>query len=100
MKRVDKVISKNNKNIAIDACKSDWILQLDADEIVTPELKYEIISYLKKDINEIKENGFNLISKFRIVNGTEQHWAHPVIHNGVLYVRHGNALMAFDIRKK
>jgi outer membrane protein assembly factor BamB len=30
--------------------------------------------------------------------GSDQHWAHPVIDNGVLYVRHGNALMAYKIR--
>ncbi|MEI8067714.1 MAG: glycosyltransferase family 2 protein [Candidatus Shapirobacteria bacterium] len=58
IKTTNKPIFHINKNIAIDACKSDWILQLDADEIVTPELKEEIISYLKKDINEIKENAF------------------------------------------
>ena len=31
-----------NKNKAIDRCSGDWILQLDADEVVTPELKAEI----------------------------------------------------------
>lgn len=32
-----------NKQIAIDASSSNWILQLDADEIVSPELKTEIL---------------------------------------------------------
>ncbi|MFA5025932.1 MAG: glycosyltransferase family 2 protein [Candidatus Shapirobacteria bacterium] len=31
-----------NKQMAIDACTSDWILQLDADEVVSPELRDEI----------------------------------------------------------
>ena len=31
-----------NKQKAIDACSSEWILQLDADEVVTDELKDEI----------------------------------------------------------
>lgn len=31
-----------NKNKAIDAAKSEWILQLDADERVTPDLQHEI----------------------------------------------------------
>lgn len=35
------------KNKAIDRAKSDWILQLDADERVTPELKTEIIKLLE-----------------------------------------------------
>jgi glycosyltransferase involved in cell wall biosynthesis len=35
-----------NKQIAIEACKSDWIFQLDADEVVTPELKKEILAVI------------------------------------------------------
>jgi hypothetical protein len=35
-------------------------------------------------------------------NGEEvwsrEHWARPVIHQGVLYIRHGEALMAYDIK--
>jgi glycosyltransferase involved in cell wall biosynthesis len=30
------------KNIALDLCTSDWILLLDADEVLTPELQQEI----------------------------------------------------------
>jgi outer membrane protein assembly factor BamB len=41
---------------------------------------------------------FDLVSKFNITLGTEQHWAHPVIHSGVLYVRHGNTLMAYKVK--
>ena len=36
------------KNIAIDAAKGDWILQLDADEIVSPELSREIKSVISR----------------------------------------------------
>jgi outer membrane protein assembly factor BamB len=39
------------------------------------------------------------VSSFRIKEGTLQHFSHPVIHKGVLYQRHGNVLMAFDIHK-
>ncbi len=42
---------------------------------------------------------FNLISSFRITKGTDHHWSHPVIHEGRLYIRHGNALMVYDIKK-
>lgn len=31
-----------NKQKALDACRGEWILQLDADEIVTPELAKEV----------------------------------------------------------
>jgi outer membrane protein assembly factor BamB len=39
------------------------------------------------------------ISSFRIKKGTLQNFSHPVINKGVLYQRHGNVLMAFDIRR-
>jgi len=42
---------------------------------------------------------FDLISSFQIKQGNSgPFWAHPVIHNGVLYIRHSNALMAYDIK--
>ena len=40
---------------------------------------------------------FDLVSQYPITLGTEQHWAHPVIYKGVLYVRHGDTLMAYKI---
>ena len=42
---------------------------------------------------------FNLVSKFRVPYGSAQHWAHTVIHNKRLYVRHGNSLMVYNISK-
>jgi outer membrane protein assembly factor BamB len=41
---------------------------------------------------------FEIISKFPITLGTEQHWTHPVIYKGVLYIRHGDTLMAYKIK--
>ncbi len=41
---------------------------------------------------------FEIISKFPITLGTEQHWAHPVIYKGVMYVRHGDTLMAYKVK--
>jgi len=43
---------------------------------------------------------FEVTSSFKIPLGTGPYWAHPVISNGVLYVRHGMALMAYDIKQK
>jgi outer membrane protein assembly factor BamB len=40
---------------------------------------------------------FDIVSQFKITLGTDQHWAHPVIHKGILYVRHGNTLMAYKV---
>ena len=47
---------------------------------------------------EATPEGFNLISKIKIEMGTAQHWSHPVINNGRLFVRHGNVLMAYKIK--
>lgn len=47
---------------------------------------------------EASPEKFEVISKFEVPLGTKEHWARLVIHEGVLYVRHGNALMAYDIR--
>ena len=41
----------------------------------------------------------DIISSFRVDEGSGPHWAHPVIHDGMLYIRHGEALMAYSIRK-
>ncbi len=41
---------------------------------------------------------FKIVSSFKIPLGTGPHWSHPVINNGVLYVRRGKALMAYDIK--
>ena len=44
-------------------------------------------------------SSFNVISKFQVPLGTDQHWSHPVISQGRLYVRHGNALMAYNLKE-
>ena len=41
-----------------------------------------------------------VVCSFKISEGTKEHFSHPVINEGILYIRHGNSLLAFDIRKK
>ena len=44
---------------------------------------------------------FDLVSSFKVTLGESgPFWAHPVIHNGILYLRHMNALMAYSIKSK
>jgi len=38
------------------------------------------------------------ISSFKVTKGSREHFAHPVINKGVLYIRHGKSLMAYDIK--
>jgi hypothetical protein len=41
----------------------------------------------------------DIVSRFPITMGTgARSWAHPVIYNGVLFIRHGDALMAYRIK--
>jgi len=46
---------------------------------------------------EASEKDCRVISSFEVPLGTDQHWAHPIIHNGRMYVHHGNALMCYNI---
>ncbi len=41
---------------------------------------------------------FEPISSFKIPYGRGPHWSHPVIKDGILYVRHGKVLMAYNIK--
>ncbi|QGY47079.1 PQQ-binding-like beta-propeller repeat protein [Maribellus comscasis] len=40
-----------------------------------------------------------IVNRFEIPMGTMEHWAHPVINDGRLYVRHGDALMVYNIKE-
>lgn len=41
---------------------------------------------------------FDLVSSFQITKGDGPFWAHPVINNGRLYLRHGEVLMVHAIK--
>jgi hypothetical protein len=45
-------------------------------------------------------NDFEIISSFRPTIKNWPHWSHLVIRNGVLYVRHADVLMAFNVRNE
>ena len=42
---------------------------------------------------------FDLTSSFKVPLGSKLFYAHPVIKDGILYIRHGEALMAYNIKK-
>jgi hypothetical protein len=41
---------------------------------------------------------FEPVSQFAVSEGTNEHWAHPTIAHGRLYIRHGDVLLAYDIK--
>jgi len=67
---------------------------------VTIAVNKMLIGYSEKGdlfMAEANPSGLKIISKTKVTLGSEQHWAHPVVNNGILYVRHGNALIAYKI---
>jgi len=49
-------------------------------------------------IAKVTPDKFEIISSFEVPLGEGPHWSHPVIDQGILYVRHGGALMAYNIK--
>ncbi|PKQ64745.1 hypothetical protein BZG01_13780 [Labilibaculum manganireducens] len=47
---------------------------------------------------DVSNGSFEKVSSFRVPFGEKQHWAHLVINNKRLYVRHGSSLMAYSIK--
>lgn len=41
---------------------------------------------------------WEVISSFKVTNGTGPHWAHPFIKDGKLFLRHGEVLMVYNIK--
>jgi outer membrane protein assembly factor BamB len=60
----------------------------------------KLIGYSEKGelfMADADPSGLKVISKAKVTLGTEAHWAHPVVFNNILYVRHGDTLMAYKI---
>ena len=68
------------KNFAISKCTGDWVLVLDADEVLSNELKDEILNIIK---NPSKSDGFKVKRKFYI---------------GKRWIRHGGYYPDFQLR--
>ena len=47
---------------------------------------------------EATPKGFNIKGLTKVDLGTAQHWAHPVINQGRLFLRHGDVLIAYKIK--
>ncbi len=43
--------------------------------------------------------GLEIVSSFKIKKGNNQHWCHPVISDGRLYLRRGKVLMVYNLKK-
>lgn len=46
---------------------------------------------------QMDNDTFEIRGRFSVPLGTDQHWAHPVIYDKKLYIRHGDALMVYGV---
>ena len=65
-----------------------------ADEMLYYYNQRGIVALIKP-----KPLNMEIVSQFKITKGTKEHFSHPVINKGKLYVRHGNVLMAYSIKQ-
>jgi outer membrane protein assembly factor BamB len=92
--------------------KGNWLKSLDLDNgKVTDSLKIANGSLIYADnkficygmngtvnLVDYSQNKLEVKGKFKIEKGTIHHFSHPVLANGTMYIRHGNALMAYGIK--
>ncbi len=43
-------------------------------------------------------SGFSEVSRFPVRDGQQQHWCHPIIANGVLFLRRGDVALAWNLK--
>lgn len=68
-----------------------------ANIIAADGLLYVYSESGKVNLVEPQSNKLNVISSFPVPSGVGPHWAHMVIRDKKLYVRHGTSLMVYDI---
>ena len=105
------VVKVDNRLIATGHRKQE-LMSLDMDKgEVTQRLKIgrgaticaDNMVYLydeRGNVHLIDPNGPEMkeVSTFKVTRGTKEHFSHPVIANGTLYIRHGKSLMAYNIK--
>jgi outer membrane protein assembly factor BamB len=68
-----------------------------ANIIANDGLLYVYSESGKVSLVEPMPGKINIVSSFPVPFGSNTHWAHLVIKDGKLYVRHGTSLMVYDI---
>ncbi len=92
--------------------KGNWLKKMDTETgIVLDSIKTATGSIIFADnkfysygmngdmsLIQYKNNELKVVNAFKVKEGDGHHFARPVIANGVLYIRHGNALIAYKIK--
>jgi len=90
-----------------------YYYSLDANRgVVTDSLKFDHGTVNSADgmlyfynergqVGLVKPDGpkMEIVSSFKVTRGTKAHFAHPVISNGIMYIRHGQSLLAYSIKQ-
>jgi len=85
---------KTGKEVAFDKMNNKFGNIIAADGMLYTYDESGVITLIEPVLS-----GFKKVSSFKVPFGSAQHWAHLVIENGRLYVRHGNSLMVYDLRR-
>jgi len=95
--------TKKKRLVCVDTFNGNVVDSLSANKgsLIYADSKF----YCYNETGDVKlikfeNNKFIEISKFKVEKGTKEHFSHPVISNGTMYIRHGRALMAYDILEK
>jgi hypothetical protein len=84
-------VETNTGNI-VDSVKFDRGSVIMADKMLYFYNEKGSLGLFKPDGSKMQQ-----ISTFKVTRGTKAHFAHPVICNKILYVRHGKALLAYKL---
>ena len=92
---------KGNKLVALDPDNGNVVdsLKVATGSIIYTDNKF-IIYGNNGTINLVnyEQEQLEAAGQLKVKEGSGHHFSHPVVANGVMYIRHGNALMAYRIK--
>ncbi|MBE9519089.1 MAG: PQQ-like beta-propeller repeat protein [Bacteroidetes bacterium] len=92
---------KGNKLVALDPDNGSVVdsLKVATGSIIYTDNKF-IIYGNNGTINLVnyEQKQLEAAGQLKVKEGSGHHFSHPVVANGVMYIRHGNALMAYRIK--
>lgn len=100
----NKLYSAINKNklFALDTQSGEVVDSLkirNGSIILADEMLYCYSDNGDMQLVDVNKTPMEVVGKFKIEKGTKHHFARPAIKNGVLYIRRGDALMAYTIKE-
>ena len=91
---------RNFKSINAHTGEIEKILKIGSGAVIAADSMLYYYNF-RGEVMLITQDPKNMevVSKFKMEKGTNEHFAHPVINNGKLYVRHGNVIQAYSIKE-